>query len=115
MIKLSQWAKNQNLSYNTAYSLFKTGKLPCKSIQLDTGTILVEDSKKTMCKMADKKSKRQFTVSIDLDLVSCGLCDDALTELQQDLERLAEKVARMIGFDMTDLANGKNAYVLEGK
>ena len=42
-MKLSQWAKNNGLSYKTAYNLFKQQKLPCKSIQLQTGTILVED------------------------------------------------------------------------
>lgn len=42
MIKLSQWAKNNNLTYPTAYAMFKARNLPCKSIQLKTGTILVE-------------------------------------------------------------------------
>lgn len=42
-MKLSIWAKNNGLSYLTALRLFKAGKLPCKSRQLATGTILVEE------------------------------------------------------------------------
>lgn len=41
-IKLSTWAKENSISYLTAYRLFKSNKLPVKSIRLDTGTILVE-------------------------------------------------------------------------
>ena len=40
-MKLSQWAKDQGLSYKTAYRMFKAGKLPVHSEQLETGTILV--------------------------------------------------------------------------
>lgn len=41
-IKLSQWAKQNNLTYITAYNLFKANRLPVKAIQLASGTILVE-------------------------------------------------------------------------
>ena len=40
-MKLSDWAKRNGLSYRTAHRLFKAGKLPCRSEQLATGTILV--------------------------------------------------------------------------
>lgn len=42
-MKLSQWAQKNGLTYKTAFNLFKQGKLPCKSTQLASGTILVED------------------------------------------------------------------------
>jgi putative resolvase len=42
-MKLSQWAKKQGIAYLTAYRWFKTGKLPAAAIQLESGTILVED------------------------------------------------------------------------
>ena len=42
-MKLSQWAKKQGIHYQTAYKWFCNGKLPVKAIQLDTGTILVEN------------------------------------------------------------------------
>jgi len=42
-MKLSQWAKKQGISYLTALRWFKAGKLPVKAIQLETGTILIEE------------------------------------------------------------------------
>lgn len=43
-MKLSKWAQKVGLTYDTAYNLFRTGKLPVKAIQLETGTILVEEN-----------------------------------------------------------------------
>lgn len=43
-MKLSDWAKSQGVSYTTAYRWFKAGKLPVKSKQTLTGTILVEEN-----------------------------------------------------------------------
>jgi len=40
-MKLSNWAKQQGISYKTAYNWFKSGKMPCRTEQLPTGTILV--------------------------------------------------------------------------
>jgi len=40
-MKLSDWAKQNGLTYKTAYRMFKTGQLPRRSQQLPTGTILV--------------------------------------------------------------------------
>lgn len=40
-MKLSTWAKQQGISYQTAWNWFKSGKLPIPSQKLDTGTILV--------------------------------------------------------------------------
>lgn len=47
-MKLSKWAKQNGLSYQTAFNLFKSGKLPCKSTQLLTGTILVDEENKNL-------------------------------------------------------------------
>lgn len=41
-MKLSQWAKKNNLSYNTAYRHFKAGRI-AGARQLSTGTILVDE------------------------------------------------------------------------
>ncbi len=48
-MKLSEWARENGLSYRTAHRLFKAGNLPCKATQLATGTILVyaEEDPKT--------------------------------------------------------------------
>ena len=41
-MKLSDWAKSQGISYQTAWRWFKAGKLPVKTVQTPSGTILVE-------------------------------------------------------------------------
>ncbi len=40
-MKLSQWAKQNGIAYQTAYTWFRSGILPVSSKQLPTGTILV--------------------------------------------------------------------------
>lgn len=42
-MKLSNWAKKNGLTYQTAYNLFKKGQLPGKITQLPTGTILIDE------------------------------------------------------------------------
>ena len=41
-MKLSDWARQQGISYITAWRWFWAGKLPVPARQLPTGTILVE-------------------------------------------------------------------------
>lgn len=41
-MKLNDYAKKQGISYRTAWQWFKDGKL--KGIQMDTGTIIIDDS-----------------------------------------------------------------------
>ena len=40
-MKLSDWAKAQGISYQTAWRWFKTGRLPVNATQMPSGTILV--------------------------------------------------------------------------
>jgi len=42
-MKLSHWAKQQGITYRTAWTWFKKGKLPVEAVQLPSGTILVND------------------------------------------------------------------------
>lgn len=42
-MKLSLWAKQQGVSYRTAWRWFKSGKLPCPSKQLPSGTIIIAE------------------------------------------------------------------------
>ena len=44
-MKLSDWAKQQGISYKTAWRWFKNGKLPVAVRQTATGTILIEETK----------------------------------------------------------------------
>jgi hypothetical protein len=42
-MKLSDWADKQGIAYLTAYRWFKSGKLPVKAYQSESGTIIVQD------------------------------------------------------------------------
>ena len=41
-MKLSKWAKQEGITYRTAWLWFRNGKLPVKSTQLPSGMIMVE-------------------------------------------------------------------------
>jgi predicted site-specific integrase-resolvase len=41
-MKLSAWAKQQGLSYKTAWRMWKAGTLPLPAEQLATGTVIVQ-------------------------------------------------------------------------
>lgn len=43
-MKLSTWAKQQGISYRTAWRWFKEGKLPVVAEQTKTGTILIKEN-----------------------------------------------------------------------
>lgn len=43
IMKLSDWAKKQGISYLTAYRWFRDGKLPVEAYQSDSGTIIIKD------------------------------------------------------------------------
>lgn len=101
-IKLSKWAKNNGLSYATAYSMFKRGKLPVKSVQFETGTILVEESSKLMCKVKDINGERSFFVSIDVDIDAYNLEKQDKEEIIYDIKGLARKIAHKIGFKIDE-------------
>ena len=42
-MKLSDWARKNGVVYGTALKWFHDGKLPVEAIQLETGTILIQD------------------------------------------------------------------------
>jgi predicted site-specific integrase-resolvase len=41
-MKLSEWARQQGLTYKTAWRMFHDGNLPVPAEQLSTGTIVVQ-------------------------------------------------------------------------
>jgi predicted site-specific integrase-resolvase len=41
-MKLSVWAKQQGLSYKTAWRMWKAGTLPLPAEQLATGTVIIK-------------------------------------------------------------------------
>ena len=46
-MKLSKWAKQQGISYRTAWHWFKLGTLPVSAKQLANGTILIAEQDQT--------------------------------------------------------------------
>ena len=44
-MKLSDWAKQHGINYQTAYRWYKAGRLPAAAYQADTGTIIINDNK----------------------------------------------------------------------
>ena len=47
-MKLSVWAKQQGLTYKTAWRLWREGKLPVPSEQLPTGTVILHPPSETI-------------------------------------------------------------------
>lgn len=47
-MKLSEWARKNNLAYQTAHRLFKKGQLPVKAVQLESGTILIYEEEEVL-------------------------------------------------------------------
>ena len=43
-MKLSAWARQNGITYRTAWNWFKAGKLPVRATQTPSGTILVQDA-----------------------------------------------------------------------
>jgi len=46
VMKLSEWAKKQGVSYRTAWRWFKAGILPVPAKQLSNGTIILSEEEK---------------------------------------------------------------------
>ena len=44
-MKLSVWAKEQGISYQAAWRMYRDGKLPVPAEELPTGTIIVKPRK----------------------------------------------------------------------
>lgn len=97
-MKLSDWARKNNLSYPTAHSLFKKGQLPVKATQLATGTILIEEE-------ADLPELKTFIYS---RVSSNNKKDDLNRQAERCVEFcktkgwIVEKVVKEIGSGMND-------------
>lgn len=99
-MKLSEWARKNGLSYQTAHSLFKAGKLPCQAIQLETGTILVTENV--------LQNKENFKTYIYCRVSSHNKKDDLNRQAEKCLEFCkssgfpVEKVIKEIASGMND-------------
>jgi predicted site-specific integrase-resolvase len=70
-MKLSTWAKEQGISYTTAYSWFKAGRVP-NAKQYDNGTILIEKNFKNVkekniiyCRVSNQLRKKELNYQIE--------------------------------------------------
>lgn len=78
-MKLSTWAKKQGIAYSTAFRWFKQGTFPAKAIQLETGTILVEDENiisrneniVIYCRVSNNSRKDELEYQVDRCLEFC--------------------------------------------
>lgn len=97
-MKLSDWAKAQGISYTTAYRWFKAGKLPVKSKQTATGTILVEEN------ISSKDSQEAW---IYCRVSSYGQKDNLLRQVDR-----CEEFCRVKGWEVKkvvkEIASGMN-------
>lgn len=98
-IKLSNWAKQNGLSYKTAFRLFQTKKLPHPVEQLVTGTILVELPEKTI------------SSGVKLAIYARVSSHDQKEDLQRQLDRLRSYCANKgwcVSKEITEIASGMN-------
>jgi predicted site-specific integrase-resolvase len=95
-MKLADWARQQGISYKTAFRLFQTGKLPCRSEQYATGTIIVHPD-----------APKVQAVAI-YGRVSSG---DQKEDLARQVQRLRDYCAAQgwsIAKEVTDIGSGLN-------
>lgn len=109
-MKLSEWARKNNLAYNTAHRLFKKGQLPVKAVQLESGTILIYENEDVTpsdtsitiyarVSSNDQKEDLQRQVErLTLFAASRGLVvNDIVTEIGSGLNQGRKKLNALLG------------------
>ena len=66
MMKLSQWARKNNISYPTALQMFRRGEIP-NSRQLQSGTILIEEDINSK-KIAQQEERIEYLKELNKSL-----------------------------------------------
>ncbi len=97
-MKLSHWATQQGISYKTAYRMFKENRLPIKSEQLPTGTILVHP-----------EQQQQQRVALYARVSS----SDQKEDLQRQLQRLRDYASShglRVTKEVSDIGSGLNGH-----
>lgn len=97
-MKLSEWAKQQGISYKTAWRWFKDGKLPVPVRQTETGTILIEDKTSDDGKVA---------------LYGRVSSADQKPDLDRQISRLTKRVTQMglsVDLVVTEIGSGVNGH-----
>ena len=83
-MKLSQWAKQQGLSYKTAWRMWANGTLPLRSEQLATGTIVLQVGAALYARVSGTDQK------VDLDRQLARLSEFAAARKMQVVESIRE-------------------------
>lgn len=96
-MKLSVWAKQIGITYNTAWRMYKAGKIPHKTEQLPTGTIIIHPATELI---GDK-----------VVLYARVSSRDQKKDLERQLERLRTFSANksyQIAKEITEIGSGLN-------
>jgi putative resolvase len=95
-VKLTEWAREQGISYRTALNWFHSGALPVPAQQLPTGTILVDPP----------------TASADTAVAYCRVSSaDQRADLERQAGRVAEECGRhgiTLAVTVTEIGSGLN-------
>lgn len=103
-MKLSQWARKNNVHYKTAYRLFHEGKLPVKATQWPTGTIMVSDDVNTQLPVV--------TGPLKIAIYARVSSSDQATDLDRQVARLCTFAATksyQVNTVVCEIASGMNA------
>ncbi len=98
-MKLSVWAKQIGITYNTAWRMYKAGKIPHKTEQLPTGTIIIHPATELI---GDK-----------VVLYARVSSRDQKKDLERQLERLRTFSANksyQIAKEITEIGSGLNGW-----
>ena len=98
-MRLSEWAKQQGISYKTAWRWFKTGKLPVLAEQMASGTILI----KSETKNTDNSCVIYARVS----------SHDQKNDLDRQVNRIASEIIKQgltISKIITEVGSGLNGH-----
>lgn len=113
-MKLSEWAKTKGINYQTAFRMFKNNKIPYRTEQLPTGTILVFEDQKQEDKTAiiyarvsshDQKEDLDRQVErLRLFCASRGLgVSEEVTEIASGMNSKRPKLNKILSTDSPDI------------
>ncbi len=95
-MKLSAWAKEQGISYQAAWRMYRDGKLPVPAEQLPTGTIIVKPPK-----------EEPIGVAVYARVASSDQCSDLDRQVARVVEFLTRKGWSVLR-TVTEVGSGLN-------
>lgn len=89
-MKLSAWAKQQGISYKTAWRMWKDGRLPVPAEQLPTGTVIVHSEEANPAGVALYARVSSADQKSDLDRQLARLTEFAVSKKMPIIEAVKE-------------------------